>query len=111
MLMRQILILPFLLLLAGGALAQETRIAAIVNDDVVSLDDLSNRMRLVMRSSGIEDTPENRQRISGQVLRSLIDEKLEMQEVKRLNVSVSKDEVDQAFHRIEQNNNMPKGAL
>jgi peptidyl-prolyl cis-trans isomerase SurA len=109
--MRRILVLAFLLLLAGGAEAQETRIAAIVNDDVVSLDDLSNRMRLVMRSSGIEDTPENRQRMSGQVLRSLIDEKLEMQEVKRLNVSVSKDEVDQAFHRIEQNNNMPKGAL
>jgi peptidyl-prolyl cis-trans isomerase SurA len=110
-LMRQLLILAFLLLLAGGASAQETRIAAIVNDDVVSLDDLNNRMRLVMRSSGLEDTPENRERISGQVLRALIDEKLQTQEVKRLSVSVPKDEVDEAFHRIEQNNNMPKGAL
>jgi peptidyl-prolyl cis-trans isomerase SurA len=111
-LMRRILILCFLLLvLAGGAQAQETRIAAIVNDDVVSLDDLSNRMRLVMRSSGIEDTPENRQRMSGQVLRSMIDEKLQLQEEKRLNVSVSKEEVEDAFRRIEQNNNMPKGAL
>jgi peptidyl-prolyl cis-trans isomerase SurA len=109
--MRQLLILCFVLLLAGAARAQETRIAAIVNDDVVSLDDLANRMRLVMRSSGIEDTTENRQRIASQVLRDLIDDKLKMQEVKRLNVSVPKDEVDDAFHRIEQNNNMPKGAL
>jgi peptidyl-prolyl cis-trans isomerase SurA len=112
MIMRRILVLSVLLLLAAaGASAQETRIAAIVNDDVVSLDDLSNRVRLVMRSSSIEDTTENRQRMSGQILRQLIDEKLQLQEMKRLNVTISKDEVDEAFHRIEQNNNMPKGAL
>src|SRR5258705_12768113 len=32
------------------------------------------------------------------------------QEAKRLNVSVSKEETDQAYGRIEQQNNMPKGA-
>jgi len=40
----------------------------------------------------------------------LIDEKMQMQEAKHLNVSVSKEEVDQALARIEQQNNMPKGA-
>ena len=109
--MRPILALCFLLLLAGAAAAQETRIAAIVNDEVISLNDLGNRLQLVMRSSGIEDTPPNRTRISTQVLRSLIDEKLQMQEAKRLNITVTPEELEQAFGRIEQQNNMAKGAL
>jgi peptidyl-prolyl cis-trans isomerase SurA len=109
--MRPLLALPLLLLLAAPAAAQETRIAAVVNDDIVSLNDLSNRMLLVMRSSGMEDTKQNRDRVSSQVLRSLIDERLEMQEAKRLNVNVSQDEVEKALERIEQNNRMAKGAL
>ena len=109
--MRPILAFFLVFLLAGGAVAQETRIAAIVNDEVVSLNDLTNRMQLVMRSSGIEDTPQNRSRIQPQILRSLIDEKLQMQEAKRLNITVTHEELDQAFARIEQQNNMTKGAL
>lgn len=99
------------LLCSGSALAQVTRIAAIVNDDVVSLNDLNERITLVTRSAGMPDTPQNRDRVSSQVLRSLIDERLEMQEAKRLSISVSKKEIDQALARIEQQNNMPKGGL
>jgi len=109
--MRPILVLQLLLLLAAPAAAQETRIAAVVNDDIVSLNDLSNRMLLVMRSSGMEENKQNRDRISSQVLRSLIDERLQMQEAKTRNVTVSTDEVDKAMDRIEQNNRMAKGAL
>lgn len=109
--MKLLLALCLSLLVATAAFAQETRIAAIVNDDVVSFNDLSNRLTLVMRSSGLQDTPETRQRISSQVLRGLIDERLQMQEAKRLNVTVPQDEIDQALGRIEQQNNMPKGSL
>jgi peptidyl-prolyl cis-trans isomerase SurA len=109
--MRPFLALCLLLLLAGSAAAQETRIAAIVNDEVVSLNDLEGRMQLVLRSSGIEDNQQNRDHIAGQVLRTLIDEKLQMQEAKRLNVTVSKEEIDQALARLEQQNKMPKGSL
>lgn len=104
------LFLP-LLLLPAAAMAQEAKVAAIVNDDVVSADDLANRVTLVVRSSRMQDTAESRDRITPQVLRSLIDERLEMQEAKRLNVSVSKQEVADAFARIEQTNNMTKGSL
>ena len=99
------------LLVAGSAVAQETRIAAIVNDDVVSLNDLNERITLVMRSAGMADTQQNRDRVSSQVLRSLIDERLEMQEAKRLGVAATKEEVNQALARIEQQNNIPKGGL
>lgn len=109
--MKSILMVCLLIFFAANAAAQETRIAAIVNDDVVSLNDLANRALLVMRSSGMEDTPQNRDRVSSQVLRSLIDEKLQTQEAKRLNINLSQEEIDQATARIEQNNNMPKGSL
>ncbi|HUH84696.1 MAG TPA: peptidylprolyl isomerase [Stellaceae bacterium] len=100
-----------LLLLSASAMAQEAKVAAIVNDDVVSADDVANRVTLVVRSSHMQDTPENRDRITPQVLRSLIDERLELQEAKRLNISVSKQEIAEAFGRIEQTNNLPKGSL
>jgi peptidyl-prolyl cis-trans isomerase SurA len=99
------------LLLAGPAAAQETRIAAVVNDDIVSLADLQDRVRVALVSSNIEDNQQNRQRISAQVLRGLIDEKLEIQEAKRLNVKVGDDEVKEALRRIEQQNNLQAGGL
>ncbi len=96
---------------AASAPAQESHIVAVVNDDIVTDGDLAARLKLVLASSNIPDTPENRQRLSGQVLRSLIDEKLEMQDAKRLSVAVTKEEVDASIANIEKRNNMPKGGL
>jgi peptidyl-prolyl cis-trans isomerase SurA len=96
---------------ASVAQAQESRIAAVVNDEIVTGDDLAARLKLVMSASGIPDTPQNRQRLEPRVLRGLIDEKLQMQEAKRLTVTVSDKEIQDALARIEQRNNMPKGGL
>ena len=98
-------------LAAAPALAQDVRIAAIVNNGVITTGDLENRMTLVLRSSGIQDTAENRQRMAPRLLRTLIDERLELQEAKRLNLIVSKKDVSEAQERIEKQNNLPKGGL
>jgi peptidyl-prolyl cis-trans isomerase SurA len=100
-----------LLVLALPAAAQETRIAAVVNDEVISLADLNGRLKLALVSSNIEDTAQARQRIAPQVLRGLIDEKLQLQEAKRLNIRVGEDEIEQAIRRIEGQNNLPAGRL
>lgn len=91
--------------------APELRIAAVVNDEVISVFDVVSRMRLLMISSNIPDTPENRQRIGPQVLRSLIDEKLELQEAKKQNVTATDEEINKALAQIEQQNNMKSGQL
>jgi peptidyl-prolyl cis-trans isomerase SurA len=109
--MKRVLLGLLLLAAAVPATAQETRIAAVVNDEVISVADLMARMRLIFASSNIEDTPQAEERISHQVLRQLVDEKLEMQEAKRLGVTVSDGDVAQQFAFIEQQNNMPKGGL
>jgi peptidyl-prolyl cis-trans isomerase SurA len=101
--------------LAGGpttATAQDVqRIAAVVNDEVVSLFDLVQRMRLVIFSSGLEDSAEVRRRLGPQVLRRLIDERLQLQEAKRNNVTVSDQQTLQAVKVIEKQNQLPAGQL
>jgi peptidyl-prolyl cis-trans isomerase SurA len=89
-----------------AAHAPEMRIAAVVNDDVVSVFDLASRVQMVMLSSNIPDTPELRQRLLKQVLRSLIDEKLQLQEAKRQNVTVPESELDKALQQIAKQNSM-----
>ncbi len=96
----------------GPAAAQQIqRIAAIVNDDVISLYDLTARMRLVVISSRLDDSAEIRRRLAPQVLRSLIDERLQLQEAKRRNVSVTKRDMKRAIATIEARNKVPKGGF
>jgi peptidyl-prolyl cis-trans isomerase SurA len=89
----------------------ETRIAAVVNDEVISVGDVQSRLRMVMLSSNFPDSPETRQRIVNQVLRTIVDEKLQLQEAKKQNVSATDDEVNKAISQIEKQNNMQPGQL
>jgi peptidyl-prolyl cis-trans isomerase SurA len=65
------------------------------------------RVALLLATTGQENTPENRQRAAPHVLRMLIDEKLKMQEAKRLNVQVTRAEVDQALTDISRQIGVP----
>ena len=87
------------------------RIAAVVNDEVISVFDLVSRLRMVLLSSNIPDTPEARQKVEAQVLRSLVDEKLQLQEAKKQNVVATDDEINTALGQIEKQNNMQPGQL
>jgi peptidyl-prolyl cis-trans isomerase SurA len=89
----------------------EIRIAAVVNDEVISVADLQSRLRMVMLSSNFPDSQETRQRIAGQVLRTIVDEKLQMQEAKRQNVTATDDEIKKAISQIEKQNNMQPDQL
>src|SRR5258708_16185848 len=89
----------------------EARIAAVVKDEVASVADVQSRLKMVMLSSNFPDSPETRQRISGQVLRTIVDEKLQMQEAKRQNVTATDEEVNKAISQIEKQNNMQPGQL
>ena len=86
---------------------QVQRIAATVNDDVVSMFDLQARIQMVIETSGLAATPEVRRRLAPQVLRTLIDERLRLQEAKRRNISVTKRNIKSAISQIAKQNNMP----
>lgn len=107
-----VLLVVFIAGLGGIGAAQDVqRIVALVNDDVVSLYDLNSRMRLVLVSSNLPDTTENRRRIQPQIIRALIDEKLQRQEAERLGIGVTENEIQQAIGRIEQANRLGRGGF
>ena len=66
---------------------------------------------MVMLSSNLTDSPETRQRVAAQVLRTIVDEKLQMQEAKRQNVTATDEEINKALAQIEKQNNMQPGQL
>ena len=84
----------------------ETRIAAVVNDEVISVADVRSRLRMVMLSSNLTDSPETRQRVANQVLRTIVDEKLQMQEAKRQNITATEEEINKAFAQVARQNNI-----
>lgn len=87
------------------------RIAAVVNEDVISAYDLAQRVRMVMVTSSLPDTPESRRRLTPQVLRNMIDEHLQFQEAKRLNVRVTDEEIDDMLVRLNRQNDLEPGQL
>lgn len=95
---------------AAGAVP-EMRIAAVVNDEVISVFDMVSRLRMVLLSSNIPDTPDARKKVEAQVLRSLVDEKLQLQEAKKQNIVATDDEINTALSKIEKQNNMQPGQL
>ncbi len=92
--------------------AQEAeRIAAVVNDDIISSFDLAARVELVVRTTGLPDDQETRDRIRPQVLRTLIDERLELQEAARLGVEIKESDVEEALRYLERQNGIPEGKM
>ncbi|MFO1069866.1 MAG: SurA N-terminal domain-containing protein [Geminicoccaceae bacterium] len=81
-------------------------IAAVVNDDIISTLELADRVRLALISTNLPDDPDTVRRLGQQVLRALIDETLQKQEARRLNIQVTDAEIDQAVDRIAQRNNL-----
>jgi peptidyl-prolyl cis-trans isomerase SurA len=85
------------------------RPAAVVNDDIISVLDLAMRLQLAIIAAGVEDSQDIRQRLTPQVLDSLIDERLQMQEARRLDIAVTDLQVAGALEQIAQQNNMTEG--
>jgi len=99
---------------AGGSkdvAPNELRIAAVVNAEVITVRDLRTRLFFVFKTSRIPNKPKIRKRISKQILRTLIEERLKMQEARRLGIKISKKELSAAIGRLERSNNVPKGRL
>lgn len=105
-------LLVFVVAALSTASAQRVqRIAATVNDDIVSIFDLESRLKLVVASSGIRVTPALQRRLTQQVLRTLIDERLQLQEAKRRNVTVTKRDMSRAFEALEKQNRLKPGTF
>lgn len=96
----------------ADAVAQGSqRIAAVVNDEIISLRDLEERLDLVLATSDIPNRPDARRRLAPQVLRALIDDRLKLQEARRLDIKVTRADIDSALDRVERQLGIGRGVL
>ena len=86
-------------------------IVAIVNDDPITIMDLNSRIQLIIVSSNLPNNLKTRKSLNGQVIQSLINEKLQSQAAERLGIIVTDQEITNNITFIENNNNMENGKL
>lgn len=87
---------------ARPAAAQSQSVAAVVNDDAISTFDVQQRMRLLRIATR---APEN-EALRKKAIDELVDEKLMVQEARRLGVSVDQAEVNSAVSNIASRSKM-----
>ena len=96
-----------LLYLPSALFSQDIQaISAIVNDEVISRYDVQQRVQLTVSTSGIKPTQENISRLEAQALRSLVNEKIQLQEAEKLDVPSSEQEVGLMLERIANGSQM-----
>jgi peptidyl-prolyl cis-trans isomerase SurA len=76
---------------------------AIVNGDVITDTDIDQRLALVLAANGGQVDEAERPRLRLQVLRNLIDEKLQVQEAESNDIRIPDAEVEAAYTRVAQN--------
>lgn len=105
-------LLPVIFAHAGRASGQEAiGIAAVVNNEAISIPDLVARIDVAIVASRLRASEDLRRQLAPQVLRSLIDERLRVQEAERLGVTVSEAEMENARRTVEQRNGIAAGGL
>lgn len=87
------------------------RIAAVVNNGIISQADVMNRLRFAMLSSGVEPSAENLEKMKSQILRIMIDELLQLQTGQLYGIEIEDQHVQAAIQDIESNNGLQPGSI
>lgn len=87
-------------------------VAAVVNDEIISTYDLAQRMRLLIATSGIQPTQQNIAQFQREALISLVDERLQIQELRhqereqKMSIISNDQEVNEELADMARGNNM-----
>ena len=86
-------------------------VAAVINDEVISTFDLAQRMRLLIATSGVQPTEQNLPQFQREALSGLVDERLQIQELRRvekeqkIEIVPTDSEVDEQLTEMARENN------
>ncbi|HUB85358.1 MAG TPA: peptidylprolyl isomerase [Rhizomicrobium sp.] len=86
-------------------------VAAIVNDTVITDYDLRQRIALVQATAGGRQAPEVTAQLRNQILEQLENERLQLLEAQKNNITVSAGDVDKAIESIMKENNLSQDKL
>ncbi len=91
--------------------AAPVKIVALVNSEIITSDDLKNRINAFLLNSQIPLNPQTSRMITQRVLNQAIDEKIKLQEAAKNGIEISKEEVDKSLRQFEKTHNIPDGQL
>lgn len=80
------------------------RILASVNGEIITTEDINNRVRAFCLTTGIPYNSETKLLIINKVMQNTIDEKIKMQDAKSNNIKISDADIDTAIKTYTQNN-------
>ena len=80
------------------------RATAIVNGDIITGTDVSQRLALILAANNGKISDEERERLRAQVLRNLIDETLQIQEAKSADAKIDDEDIEQTYNRVAAEN-------
>ncbi len=86
-------------------------IAAVAGERAISSFDVDSRIKFIVATTKITDSPEVLKNIRPQVIRTLIDESLQIQEAEKNDITIPDTEVRQAIMTIEAQRGMPAGGI
>ena len=101
-----IFVILFIFLYTKICYSDIQKIAVVVNDEIISEYDINERIKLITFSSEIKNS-----NLRNKVLNLLIDEKIKIQESKKIGISISNKDIERGINIIEKQNNMDKGQL
>lgn len=81
-------------------------IAAVVNNQAITVSDVNDRLKLIMASAGLPNNKDVIAKVTPQVVSSLIEETIKRQEADRLSLKVTDAEVDAAINDVASQNKM-----
>ncbi len=91
--------------------AATLKIVALVNGEIISSEDIQNRVNAFLMTTGIPYNAQTRSMINQRVLNAAVDEKIKLQEAAKNNIEVSEEEVDAQIRQFEKSRNIPMGQL
>lgn len=98
-------------LVMPAAQAETIGIAAIVNDTIITTDDVQERGKLLVSTGSGNLSKAAVKRAESRALQMLVNEALQMQEAKRLSVDVTEEEIQNAIIGLEKARHKPAGSL
>lgn len=113
MMKRLALFCLLLALLAGPAFGETvTRVAAIVNDEIITTYQLKKAVTSERDANRLDElSEEGMERLRSQILQQMVEEKLFQQRVRELALHVRQDELESAIEDVQRQNNLTRDQL
>lgn len=102
----------FIIFVVGGvstrvmAEQKDEKIVIVVGEVVITSRDVDERLGFMLLSMGMHNTSENRSKMRKEATKSLVQEALQLQEIKR-HASINEKQIDMAFADMAQRANIP----